>query len=123
MDGECIPGDDICPVCGNGKVEDGEDCDDDGPCCNPTTCKFRPSSYVCRAAAGPCDVAEKCTGTSSSCPANKYRPPSFVCRPAAGQCDVAETCPGNSASCPNDQYKPNNTPCDDGNSCTLGDYW
>lgn len=40
------------PVCGNGFVEDGEDCDCglkgycDNSCCNSTTCKFAPGAEV-----------------------------------------------------------------------------
>ncbi|KAG5356812.1 Disintegrin and metalloproteinase domain-containing protein B [Yarrowia sp. C11] len=80
--------------CGNGIVEEGEDCDCGGvegcrgnTCCDPQTCKFRsgavcddanqaccnqcqfaPSTQECRASKGPCDPAEFCTGDSSSCP-------------------------------------------------------
>src|SRR6266516_1942038 len=44
---------------------------------------------VCRPAAGACDVAEACTGTSATCPADAKS--TAVCRPAAGACDVAES--------------------------------
>src|SRR5262249_3147788 len=33
---------------------------------------FQPSSTVCRASAGQCDVAENCTGSSGTCPANGF---------------------------------------------------
>eukprot|EP01105_Mastigella_eilhardi_P015336 TRINITY_DN34_c0_g1_i3.p1 TRINITY_DN34_c0_g1~~TRINITY_DN34_c0_g1_i3.p1 ORF type:complete len:1014 (-),score=158.98 TRINITY_DN34_c0_g1_i3:754-3795(-) len=39
-----------------------------GTCCDG--CNYRASSYVCRAAADSCDVAESCTGASASCPAD-----------------------------------------------------
>ena len=45
-------------------------------------------------AAGPCDVAESCTGTSVDCPANDFEPSTTVCRGAADVCDVAENCTG-----------------------------
>jgi len=46
----------------------------------------RPRSAVL--AVGVCDVAEYCTGTSASCPANTYKASTTVCRAAAGVCDV-----------------------------------
>lgn len=85
--------------CGNGIVEEGEDCDCGGEadcggnkCCDPKTCKFTagsqcddsnevccenckfsPSTVVCRASTGPCDFDRKCTGNSSTCPAQETR--------------------------------------------------
>ncbi|KAI9512311.1 Metallo-peptidase family M12-domain-containing protein [Russula earlei] len=62
-------------MCGNGIVENGEDCDpgkgSNSTCCDPDTCKFRnnalaPATQVCRAAKNPiCDTSEMCTGNSS----------------------------------------------------------
>src|SRR5262249_51111226 len=61
------------------------------------------SGTTCRAAAaGGCDVAETCNGTSSTCPNDAFQPSTFTCRSAANECDIAETCPGNSATCPGD---------------------
>jgi hypothetical protein len=57
----------------------------------------------CRAAAGPCDLAENCTGASPTCPADAFQPSTVTCRGAAGACDVAETCTGTSTACPADQ--------------------
>ncbi len=50
---------------------------------------------VCRGSAGVCDVAETCTGTSTSCPADGFASSSTQCRVSAGECDPAENCPGN----------------------------
>ena len=75
------------------------------------TCNPLPSTAVCRAAAGICDVAETCTGSSPTCPANVLKPTSTVCRAAAGLCDVAETCTGISAACPADLVEPAGTVC------------
>ena len=36
--------------------------------------------FLCRSAAGPCDVAEKCTGISPSCPVNAFSGKSVICR-------------------------------------------
>ncbi|GAA99875.1 hypothetical protein E5Q_06578 [Mixia osmundae IAM 14324] len=83
--------------CGNGIVEPGEDCDPGSnrtsACCNPQTCRFTPGSVcdpttsacctsscqlasagtVCRAAlSDQCDIAETCTGNSSTCPVDTF---------------------------------------------------
>src|SRR5207247_11195196 len=73
----------------------GTGCTDDGnPCttevCNGTVgapaCLHNPGNAgtVCRAAAsGGCDVAETCTGSSSTCPADAFQPSTVVWRAAA----------------------------------------
>ncbi|AEO71509.1 d59725a9-c928-4d42-a0b7-affcde029f47 [Thermothielavioides terrestris] len=92
--------------CGNGIVEDGEDCDCGGEtgcanntCCDPKTCKYTQGSVcdptndecctaqcgfmaqgtVCRASTGPCDPQEVCTGTSAGCPADQIAPDGQAC--------------------------------------------
>ncbi|PYS45228.1 MAG: hypothetical protein DMG13_32550, partial [Acidobacteria bacterium] len=101
-------------ICGNGALEAGEQCDDgnthDGDCCS-STCQYESSATVCRPSVGPCDVAETCTGTSATCPANGFASSATVCRAAAGECDLAESCTGSSASCPADVFKPAATVC------------
>jgi hypothetical protein len=77
-----------------------------------------PGTTACRAAAGPCDETEFCTGTTPACPADAFSPPSTVCRPNSGQCDVAESCSGSSAACPADAHQPDGTACNDGLFCT-----
>src|SRR5438094_6856669 len=116
----------VGPCCGNGIVDPGEDCDDgnqlNGDCCS-SNCKFEPPTTVCRPAAGPCDVAELCTGTSGQCPADTLKPSTFKCRPAAGPCDAAERCTGTDAACPADAKKtsdvcrPATGPCDVDERC------
>ncbi|HLK13067.1 MAG TPA: hypothetical protein VKW76_16950 [Candidatus Binatia bacterium] len=112
----------------------GTNCADDGnPCtvdqCNGTSdvCQHVAGNAgaVCRLAAGPCDTAGICTGTSPTCPADVYKPAGTVCRPAVGTCDIAETCTGTSPLCPQDQYQPAGTvcrpaagPCDAVETCT-----
>lgn len=111
------------PVCGDGVLESPEQCDDgnllDGDCCS-SSCQFEPATTVCRSAAGGCDVAETCTGTSGTCPVDALAPAGTVCGLANGECDVAEACTGTSPTCPLvDVVKPQGTSCtDDGNSCT-----
>eukprot|EP00928_Gymnodinium_smaydae_P013473 TRINITY_DN14911_c0_g1_i1.p1 TRINITY_DN14911_c0_g1~~TRINITY_DN14911_c0_g1_i1.p1 ORF type:complete len:1014 (-),score=140.30 TRINITY_DN14911_c0_g1_i1:189-3170(-) len=99
------------PVCRNGFVEKGEDCDcgqsdcsSKDPCCNGTTCKFAKPEYQCSSLDGPC--CENCTIVAKS--AKK------ACRNATGVCDIAETCGGNSSSCPKDVF------AYPGLDCTVG---
>uniref|UniRef100_A0A3Q0SIT4 ADAM metallopeptidase domain 19a n=1 Tax=Amphilophus citrinellus TaxID=61819 RepID=A0A3Q0SIT4_AMPCI len=81
--------------CGNGFVEDGEECDCgepdecDNDCCNANNCtlkaeaqcahgvccegcKLKQAGTMCRGPAGACDLPEYCTGASPYCPANVY---------------------------------------------------
>jgi len=69
------------------------------------------ASTVCRAAAGDCDVAETCSGTSASCPSDKFHAATVQCRASAGACDVAEMCTGTSAACPGNSFLPPSTIC------------
>jgi hypothetical protein len=104
--------------CSNGTCVGGPppDCDDGNVCtvdsCNPSTgCVSTPGNAgtVCRAAAGVCDVAETCTGTSAACPDDAKS--TAVCRPSAGPCDAAESCDGASNDCPADVLLPATTVC------------
>src|SRR2546422_1841714 len=65
----------------------------------------------CRAAVGPCDVAELCDGTSTECPDDAKQPAGTECRAAAGDCDVAATCDGSGDVCPANTFKPATTTC------------
>uniref|UniRef100_A0A673BKS0 ADAM metallopeptidase domain 19b n=1 Tax=Sphaeramia orbicularis TaxID=375764 RepID=A0A673BKS0_9TELE len=67
--------------CGNGYLEDGEECDlhvhlpsgaecAHGVCCH--NCKLKNPGELCRAPSGPCDLPEYCNGKEESCPANFY---------------------------------------------------
>ncbi len=109
-------------VCGDGRVECGEVCDyAAGPCCN-TTCDGYANGTTCRAAAGPCDVAEVCDGTTGACPADVLRNQD-VCRPSNGDCDVEEHCDGTSADCPADDKRPVTTLCRaSAGPCDLAEY-
>src|SRR5688572_7786578 len=73
-------------VCGDTILDAGEDCElPFGLCCNPLTCQFQPSSFVCSPGSGDvCDPTETCTGASATCPANVIEPDSTVCRAGSG---------------------------------------
>ncbi|XP_064191315.1 disintegrin and metalloproteinase domain-containing protein 33-like isoform X1 [Anguilla rostrata] len=81
--------------CGNGFVEEGEECDCGEPeectndCCNANNCtlkeeaqcahgvccegcKLKQAGTMCRGPAGACDLPEYCTGGSPYCPSNVY---------------------------------------------------
>lgn len=96
-------------VCGNGIVEEGEECDcpnkdcdgkdaccdgatcrlvagatcsaieGDGGCCDPATCVARSAAHVCRPAANECDLAESCDGSGFACPADTHVPLGVSC--------------------------------------------
>ena len=116
-----------CPAAG--KKPNGTACTDDGNVCTTDICNgiddtcqhpAGNAGALCRASVGPCDVAETCTGASTTCPVDAFKPRSTVCRPSAGECDIADTCTGSSPVCPGDNKKSPGTGCtDDGNVCTL----
>ncbi|KAF4437968.1 hypothetical protein F53441_12887 [Fusarium austroafricanum] len=101
--------------CGNGIVEEGEDCDCGGesscgnnPCCDPKTCKFKGKAE--------CDNSnEECC--TSEC---KFMSSGTVCRSSTGPCDPEEKCTGNSAMCPKDKHSDDGTGCGDGLKCSSG---
>uniref|UniRef100_A0A673YXX0 ADAM metallopeptidase domain 28 n=1 Tax=Salmo trutta TaxID=8032 RepID=A0A673YXX0_SALTR len=93
------------PVCGNGFLEKGEECDCGSleectnPCCNATSCTLTKGSEC---AAGEC--CEDCKIMASS----------TECRRKQDDCDLAEYCTGNSAVCPEDVFSVNGISCDRG---------
>ncbi len=94
--------------CGNGVVEEGEQCDcgsaeecGNNSCCDPGTCQFR-NGAVCD------DSNEACC---SSC---QFASANTVCRESRGPCDIEEVCSGSSGTCPTDAYQPNGGSCGNG---------
>jgi hypothetical protein len=103
--------------CGNGILDGiGEACDQGSAngtftsCC-ATNCTFKSSSTACRSVAGPCDVAENCTGASATCPADGFASTSTICRGGADVCDSPENCTGSSPGCPFDFKFGGSTTC------------
>jgi hypothetical protein len=118
--GFCTDG--VCcdTACGDGDANDCQACSVAAGAAANGTCGPRATSSVCRAAGGSCDVAERCNGTSLSCPADVRVAAGTLCRAAGGACDVAETCTGTSAACPGDARTPAGTVCRAAvNSCDL----
>lgn len=120
IDGDCLTdnrdvGTFTDAQCGNGIVEDGEDCDcggadecTDNDCCNPDTCKFRDGAV--------CDpINEDCC--TDQC---QFASRGTVCRDSTGQCDPEETCAGDTGSCPDDNHLDDGDSCGDGLSCASG---
>ncbi|WP_245767251.1 choice-of-anchor A family protein [Stigmatella erecta] len=106
---ECSTGLCVDGVCCNSACEGACDaCDLEG---HLGTCSLVSSSVQCRSAAGACDVAEFCTGSSAACPMDAKKPASAECRGAEGACDVAEHCTGSSNDCPVDGYASSTTQC------------
>lgn len=97
------------PYCGNGFVEEGEECDCgtvsecQDVCCNAATCKlaahavcstgpcchqcqFKERGQICREPVNDCDLVEYCSGHDSQCPANIVRQTGMDCANGAGYC-------------------------------------
>jgi hypothetical protein len=101
--------------CGNGIVEDGEDCDCGGaegcrnnPCCNPQTCKFATNAVCDPSNEGCCTTQCQFAGSGT------------VCRASTGQCDPQEVCPGNNGTCPPDSTASDGDDCGNGLKCASG---
>ncbi|XP_054974961.1 disintegrin and metalloproteinase domain-containing protein 12 isoform X2 [Sorex araneus] len=95
--------------CGNGYVEEGEECDCGEPeectnlCCNASSCtlkpeavcahglccedcRLKPAGTACRGSGNSCDLPEFCTGASPHCPANVYLHDGHPCQGVDGYC-------------------------------------
>lgn len=95
------------PVCGNGFVELGEQCDCGldsrctNPCCNATTCMLHANASC---ATGECCDLETCRPKTAG----------TVCRSADQECDLPEFCTGKSEYCKEDVFKMDGETCNHG---------
>lgn len=107
-------------ACGNSNKSDCMACSLKAGGSKNGGCQYLAAGKLCRAATGPCDQTEVCTGKSTACPGNLFKPAKTTCRAAKDkECDLVEVCTGKAAACPNDAYKPNNSPCSKG-ACLKG---
>ena len=99
----------VGPVCGNGFVEEGEQCDCglkvtcDNKCCNATTCQLVAGAEC---AVGSCCDRTKCRVVTKD--------EQMACRPAQSNCDLTEFCDGDSEFCPQDLKVQDGTQCLEG---------
>ncbi|GAB5363660.1 hypothetical protein AAMO2058_000902900 [Amorphochlora amoebiformis] len=93
------------PKCGNGWIEDGEECDpgfrmfENDPCCS-SDCKLEPNC--------------QCSNSQPCCENGRFRDSNYICRPSrTSQCDFDELCTGTNAECPTDLFMATSTICSD----------
>src|SRR5437867_1659229 len=99
----------LCPACAAPQVcEQVLTCNTETGQCQPS---FKAPTTICRGSSGVCDVAESCTGTSSTCPADAFAASTTICRASGGVCDVSESCTGTTAACPTDTFVSATTIC------------
>lgn len=90
------------PECGNGRLDQGEQCDCGKPeecdnnCCDAATCRLKPGAAC---AQGGC--CENC----------QIRVAGTPCRKSADSCDLPEYCDGKTGLCPDDFYIMDGLPC------------
>lgn len=115
----CVDG--VCceSACGGGEPTDCQACSEASGGMTDGRCTLARAGTSCRAAVGPCDAAETCSGTSPDCPNDLFASAGTMCRDAAGPCDVAESCSGMDADCPPDAVLPSSQICRDA-SCSGG---
>jgi cysteine-rich repeat protein len=106
----------IGPRCGDGIVEDDEQCDP-GPdvaedCCT-VECRFVSAGTECRPVVGECDEPESCSGASAECPADEAAPVGTPCGDESDPCTL-DVCDGSSPVC---THVPLPVVCGDGVVC------
>ncbi|XP_012679367.2 disintegrin and metalloproteinase domain-containing protein 17 [Clupea harengus] len=101
-------------VCGNSRVEDGEECDpgllhlSNDPCCT-ANCKLRPG--------------KQCSDRNSACCKDcVYERKGKACQePINATCKGMSYCTGNDSGCPPPENAPDETVCVDNGQCRSGD--
>jgi hypothetical protein len=90
-------------VCGNGFVEQGEQCDSvedvEDVCCNTTSCEYM--SWA------------SCSNLEPCCNECELKPQGVPCRAAVTGCDMTEVCDGENGICPKDDFAGTGTVCED----------
>lgn len=142
-DAACTPNGCEGAVCGNGILEEGEDCDPGGSdstdCCNVDTCKFLQIGTTCSSdgeacTSDVCDAAGLCTHhpNNDPCEDGAYCTVNDVCSGGSCQpgsardCGAGNTCSTASCNETADQCEvvpnlgQNGQPCNDNNACTNG---
>ncbi|HVM95615.1 MAG TPA: lectin-like protein [Candidatus Acidoferrales bacterium] len=124
-------------VCGDGIVGGAEACDQGiangtpGSCCS-SACTLQPAGTECRPAAGECDLAETCNGSSPTCPVDNKKALYADCGDqsdtdchAPDYCDGTGTCVSNNFysgyPCTPDSSDCTDDVCDGAGSCTHPD--
>ncbi|XP_040587394.1 disintegrin and metalloproteinase domain-containing protein 1b-like [Mesocricetus auratus] len=95
--------------CGNGVVEDSEECDCGNDCADNQCCDDK-----CKLKEGAECSNELC------CSQCKFQKMGHVCRPIDGTCDLEEYCNGTSAICPEDRRMQDGSTCHGSYSCLEG---
>ncbi|NP_001407912.1 a disintegrin and metallopeptidase domain 25 (testase 2) [Rattus norvegicus] len=94
--------------CGNGVVDDGEQCD----CGSAEMCARDP---CCKSS---CTLKDGATCAFGLCCTHcRVMPSGTVCREQVNECDLPEWCNGHSYKCPNDVYLLDGSPCRGGGYC------
>jgi slime mold repeat-containing protein len=122
---------DVCDgtstVCSHPAGNAGAACaTDNNPCttdlCNgsSTACQYVPGNAgaVCRAVQGECDVADTCTGSSATCPADVKKPINTACGDDANPC-TTDKCDGVANACQHPAGNVGASCADDANPCTT----
>lgn len=113
--GFCADG--VCcdSACGGSDPGDCQACSQKAGAATDGKCTLLTAATVCRAAAGDCDLPERCDGTAPTCPADALAPALQICRPSARTGDQAELCDGTTPRCPTDDAQAAGTGC----ACSL----
>ena len=113
-----------CPVCGNGVVESGEECDDGnisgGDCCSPS-CQFDSLGTPCPSDSDVC-TTDQCDGAGSCQHVFNSAPCGSVCQPAAcaaGAC-VPQAPAAAGTACASDGEACTADTCDGAGQCGHG---
>src|SRR5262249_28449759 len=102
--GTCVPRGPS--TCGNGVVEDGEQCDDgntvSGDCCS-ASCRIEGASQVCRHSTNPCVKDDHCDGNAPKCNVGGFEPPGATVCSVPNSCTLDDFCDGNGACVPGER--------------------